>query len=152
MSYRLQAGPIGSDPFRFHLGGNVMSATISVLAATASVFVLSSVWYTALSPLEARALGPAAIERGGPSPPKALLDPMRSVLVAAVIAGLARACHLHTVGGTVLLGLALWTGFPLVLLTGSMLWDKVPTPTALLHAGDWLLKLVAISAIVGLWL
>jgi hypothetical protein len=33
-----------------------------------------------------------------------------------------------------------------------MMWDKVPTVTAVLHAGDWLLKLLVISAIVGLWL
>ena len=69
-----------------------------------------------------------------------------------MIAGVARASHLHSVGSTVLLGLVLWLGFPLVLLTGSMMWDKVPTVTAVLHAGDWLLKLLVISAIVGLWL
>jgi Protein of unknown function (DUF1761) len=129
-----------------------VNSTISVAIAAVSVFFLSSIWYTALAPLEARALGPAAITRGRPSPPKALLELLRSILVGAVIAGVARVCHLHTVGGAVLLGLTLWTGFPLVLLTGSMMWDKVPTPTALLHAGDWLVKLVAISAIVGLWL
>jgi hypothetical protein len=33
-----------------------------------------------------------------------------------------------------------------------MLWDRVPAVTALLHAGDWLLKVLVISAIVGLWL
>jgi hypothetical protein len=48
--------------------------------------------------------------------------------------------------------LALWAGFPPVLLTGSILWDKVSPVTALLHASDWLLKLVVISVIVGLWL
>jgi hypothetical protein len=47
---------------------------------------------------------------------------------------------------------SLWLGFPLVLLTGSMIWDRVPTVTALLHAGDWLLKLLVISVIVGLCL
>lgn len=30
--------------------------------------------------------------------------------------------------------------------------EKVPPVTATLHAGDWLLKLVVISVIVGLWL
>jgi Protein of unknown function (DUF1761) len=70
----------------------------------------------------------------------------------AVVAGVARTADLHGVGSTVLLGLALWLGFPLVLLTGSMLWDRVPAATALLHAGDWLLKLLVISVIVGLWL
>jgi len=55
------------------------------------------------------------------------------------------------VGAAVLLGLALWLGFPFVLLTGSMMWEKVPAVTAILHAGDWLLKLVVICVIVGLW-
>ncbi len=129
-----------------------MNATVSVAVAAVSAFLVSSIWYRALSPLEARALGPAALNRGRPSPGKALLELLRSVLVAAVIAGVARTSHLQTVGSTILLGLALWLGFPFVLLTGSMLWDRVPTATAALHAGDWLLKLVLISAIVGLWL
>jgi hypothetical protein len=129
-----------------------MNAMISVAVAAVSVFVVGSIWYGALSPLEARALGPATIDRGRPSPRKALLELVRSVLVAAVIAGLARTSHLHTVSSTILLGLVLWLGFPFVLLTGSVIWDRVPTPTAALHAGDWLLKLVVISAIVGLWL
>jgi hypothetical protein len=34
---------------------------------------------------------------------------------------------------------------------GSVIWDRVPPVTALLHAGDWLLKLLVIAAIVGLW-
>jgi hypothetical protein len=129
-----------------------MNATISVAVAAVSVFLVSSIWYGVLGPLEARALGPAAIDRGRPSAWKALFELLRSVLVAAVIAGVARTSDLHTVGSTILLGLALWLGFPFVLLTGSMIWDKVPTPTAALHAGDWLLKLAVISAIVGLWL
>jgi hypothetical protein len=62
----------------------------------------------------------------------------------------AHAAHLHTVGSAILLGLVLWWGFPLVLLSGSVMWEKVPAPTAVLHAGDWLLKLLVISAIVGL--
>ncbi len=59
--------------------------------------------------------------------------------------------HLHTVGFAVLLALVLWTGFPLVLLTGSMMWEKLRTPTAALRARGWLLKLVGIP-IVGRWL
>jgi hypothetical protein len=129
-----------------------MSATVSVGIAALSVFVISSVWYAALTPVEVRVLGPAAPGRGGrPSGVKVLLELTRSVLLGAVIAGVARACGLHGVGSTVLLGLALWLGFPFVLLTGSMMWEKVPAVTAMLHAGDWLLKLVVISVMVGLW-
>lgn len=46
----------------------------------------------------------------------------------------------------------LWAGFPFVLLSGSVIWDRVPPVTAGLHAGDWLLRLVVTSVIVGLWL
>jgi hypothetical protein len=81
-----------------------------------------------------------------------LLELARSVLLGAVIAGLARTADLHSVGSSVLLALVLWLGFPFVLLTGSMMWEKVPAVTAILHAGDWLLKLIVISVIVGLWL
>lgn len=130
-----------------------MNATVSVAIAAVSVFVLSSAWYAAVTPVEVRVLGPSAIDRGGrPSGAKVLLEVVRSVLLGAVIAGVARACHLHGVGSSVLLGLALWVGFPFVLLTGSILWDKVPAVTAVMHAGDWLLKLIVISLIVGLWL
>ena len=130
-----------------------MTATVSILVAAVSVFVLSSVWYTALGPVEASVLGPDAPDRGGrPSPLKASLELARSLVLGAVIAGVAHTAHLHSVGSTLLLGLVLWIGFPLVLLSGSMLWDKVPPVTALLHAGDWLLKLLVISVIVGLWL
>ena len=130
-----------------------MNATASVAVAALSVFVLSSVYYMALTPVEARALGPAAPDRGGrPAGMKVVLELARSVLLGAVIAGVARSADLHGVGSTVLLGLALWLGFPFVLLTGSMMWEKVPGVTAMLHAGDWLLKLVVISVVVGLWL
>jgi Protein of unknown function (DUF1761) len=130
-----------------------MNASISVAVAAVCVFALSSAWYMALTPVEVRALGAAAPDRGGrPGPAKALLELLRSAVVGAVIAGVARTAHLNGVGSTVLLGLALWAGFPFVLLTGSIIWDKVPPVTALLHAGDWLLKLVVISVIVGLWL
>jgi hypothetical protein len=129
-----------------------MDAAISVSLAALAVFILSSIWYAVLTPVEARALGAAAIDRGRPSAPKVLVELLRSILVGAVLLGVAHTAHLHGVGSTVLLALALWIGFPLVLLTGSMMWDRVPAPTALLHGGDWLLKLVVISAIVGLTL
>jgi len=45
-----------------------MNATVSVLVAAVSVFVLSSVWYTALTPVEMRMLGPDAPDRGGRPP------------------------------------------------------------------------------------
>lgn len=47
-----------------------------------------------------------------------------------------------------LLGLAL-SILPVVLLAGSVLWERVPVRTAATHTGDWIIKLAAIGAIVG---
>ena len=50
-----------------------------------------------------------------------------------------------------LFGLALWIGFPVVLLAGSVFHENVPWKLAALHAGDWLVKLLVIAVIVGVW-
>ena len=38
----------------------------------------------------------------------------------------------------------------MILLAGSVLHERVPWRLAAVHAGDWLLKLVAVALIVGL--
>ena len=47
--------------------------------------------------------------------------------------------HWKQAGG---LGLLLWNGFPVILLTGSILWQNVPWQLAVIHSGDWLIKLI----------
>jgi hypothetical protein len=49
------------------------------------------------------------------------------------------------------LGLALWAGFPLVILSGSVFHERVPAALAAIHAGDWLLKLLAICTVLSVW-
>lgn len=53
--------------------------------------------------------------------------------------------------GGLLLGLALWIGFPLVLWTGAIIWESTSAKLAALHAGDWLAKLLVVAVIVGVW-
>lgn len=52
---------------------------------------------------------------------------------------------------TALLAAGLWLAFPVVLLTGSVFHEHVPAGLAALHAGDWLIKLVVVLGIVGLF-
>jgi hypothetical protein len=49
----------------------------------------------------------------------------------------------------VLLGLALWFAFPVVLLAGPVVHQSVPSPLAAVDAGDWLVKLLVVT-VVGL--
>ena len=48
-------------------------------------------------------------------------------------------------------GVALWTGFPVVLWVGAVVHERTPVRLAAIHAGDWLLKLLAVGALLGAW-
>src|SRR5258708_34602808 len=100
--------------------------------------IVSSGYYAAATPLERRAVGAAALDRGRPQPWKVLTELLRTAIVASAFAWIAdRGGDLDVSHG---LGLALmmWAGFPLVRLTGSGSWEKVHPATATMHAGDWL--------------
>jgi glycerol uptake facilitator-like aquaporin len=123
---------------------------LGMVAAALAAFVVSSVYYVLVTPLERRALGAAALERGRPGPAKVLTELVRTVVTAAVFAWIADRTGDLDVGSGVPLALALWVGFPVVLLTGSVTWEKVPPVTAAVHAGDWLLKLLLVAVVLGL--
>lgn len=53
--------------------------------------------------------------------------------------------------GALALALALWIGFALVLWAGEILHERTPWKLAAIHAGDWLIKLTAVTVIVGVW-
>jgi Protein of unknown function (DUF1761) len=128
----------------------------SVLVAAAAVFVLGWLWYSPLlfykRWMRLRGLDPAAAMAGAKMPvAKLVIEFARCVVLACVVA---RFVALLGVGSwlvAVHFGLALWIGFPVILLTGSVLWDDVPWRLAAIHAGDWLVKLLVIPVIVSLW-
>lgn len=120
---------------------------LALLVAAVAAFLLSGAYYGALGSRLAR-LSPAYAGKGPPAGVTAGVELVRNLVVAAVVAlvtaGLA-------VGGAVALALALWVAFPVVLLAGSVYHEHVPPALAAIHAGDWLLKLLLIAAVVALW-
>ncbi|WP_369371829.1 DUF1761 family protein [Promicromonospora sp. Populi] len=123
---------------------------LGVAVAAVAAFVLSSVYYVVTTPLEQRALGDRALDRGRPAPWKAVTELARTVVVGAGFAWIAAQAGMLTLPSALLLALVLWAAFPLVLLTGSIIWERVPWQTAAIHSGDWLLKLLLIALAVGL--
>jgi hypothetical protein len=121
-----------------------------VLVSAVAAFLASSGYYAAATPLERRALGDAAIDRGRPQPWKVIAELVRTVIVASVFAWLASRSGLEHLPASLVLAAVLWLAFPAVLLTGSILWERVPPVTAAIHAGDWLLKLLLIAAVLAL--
>ena len=124
----------------------------AVAVAVVAVFVASSVYYIALGRQYAE-VSQAARDTAGtrPSPVKALFELVRCLVVVLVFAGIAAKLHVTTLPEALALAVVAWIGFPVVLLAGSVQWEKVPWRLAAIHAGDWLLKLALISCVVGLW-
>jgi hypothetical protein len=114
-------------------------------------FIASSIWYSPLL------FGRQFLELSGtaasssPNALKALCELLRTFVLAYVIARLVLLLDVADWKAALQLGLWLWIGFPVILLTGSMLWQNVPWQLAAIHSGDWLVKLILIPLTVALW-
>jgi Protein of unknown function (DUF1761) len=126
---------------------------LAVLAAAIVVFIVSMVWYIMFASARGSLTPTVNATQASARPPlwKVMLEIIRSLVVASVVAGLARRLGVTDAWSAVLLGLVMWIGFPVILLSGSVVWDNIPWKVAAIHAGDWFLKIVIISVIVGVW-
>jgi hypothetical protein len=129
---------------------------LPVVVAAVVVFVLGWLWYSPLlfyNPwMRLRGMDPVAATAGATMPAgKLLVELARCLLLAYVIARFVALVGITRWTGAVHFGFLLWIGFPLILLTGSVLWENVPWKVAAIHAGDWLVKLLVIPIIVTLW-
>lgn len=123
---------------------------LAVAVAAVAAFILSALWYAAFGRQLAE-LDDAYAEPGGMPAWKVVVELVRSLVVATVLAWLAVGIDVTDWAGAVGLGLAAWIGFPVVLLTGSVIHENVPWKLAAIHAGDWLVKLIVVAVIVSLW-
>ena len=127
---------------------------LAIGAAALAAFVFSSVYYGVFGKQLAE-LNPAyaADPDSGPRPPawKMLVEVARSLVIALVLAGLAAELDIVDWTGAMALGFTLWIGFPVVLWTGAIMWEKVPWRLAAIHAGDWLVKVLGVAVIVSVW-
>ena len=123
---------------------------LAIVVAAVAAFILSGVWYGVFGGTLAE-LHPAYADSGPPSAKDAIVELGRNLVVAVVLAGLADQIGIDGWAQAALLGFALWIGIVVVLLTGSVYHEKAPVKLASIHAGDWLLKLVIVAIIVGVW-
>lgn len=121
-----------------------------VAVAAVAAFVLSSVYYVVVAPLERRAHGDRVLDRGRPSLWRVVTELVRTAVVGAGFAWVAAQADLLALPSSLLLAFVLWVAFPVVLLTGSIIWERVPWQTAAIHSGDWLLKLLLVAFVIGL--
>ncbi len=129
---------------------------LAVLVAAVAVFVLGWLWYSPLlffKPwMRLRGMDPAVAMAGAKMPAgKLFIELVRCLVLAFVIARFGARLGVSGWMGAVHFGLFLWIGFPVILLTGSVLWENIPWKVAAIHAGDWLVKMLVIPIIVMAW-
>ena len=125
-------------------------ALLPILAATIAAFVLGATYYALLGRQLAE-VSEAAAAAEQPPPWKIGVELLRCLVLVTVVAGLAAQGEIDDWTGGLLLGLALWIGFPLVLWTGALIHENTPWRLAAIHAGDWLVKLLVVALIVSVW-
>jgi hypothetical protein len=130
-------------------GMNLVAALVAAVAA----FVVSAAWYVGFDQQVVRLRGPdAGGSAGGKTPAwKMLVELGRSLVVALVLGRLVVLLDVNDAPTAAHLGIWLWTGFPLTLLAGSVIWERVPWKLAAIHAGDWLVKVLLMAGIVAAW-
>jgi uncharacterized protein DUF1761 len=123
---------------------------LAILVAAIVVFVIGFTYYAVFG--EQLAKVSDAVAAGEQPPPwKIAVEFSRGLILAAVIAGLASEAEIAERNGGLLLGLALWIGFPFVLWTGAVIHESTPWKLAAIHAGDWLVKVPVVAVIVSVW-
>jgi hypothetical protein len=123
---------------------------LAILVAAIVAFVIGFTYYALLGEQLAE-VSDAAAAGERPPPWKITVEFSRGLILAAVIAGLASEAEIDEWTGGLLLGLALWIGFPFVLWTGAVIHENTPGKLAAIHAGDWLVKLLLVAVMVSVW-
>jgi hypothetical protein len=125
---------------------------LAVVVAAVAAFVVSAVWYAVFGNvwMELRGIDPATAAEMGTPAWTMLFVVVQSLVVAIMLAYFV--VHLAIVDwkGAVRLGALIWV-FPAMILLGSVVHENVPLMLAAIHAGDWLVKLLLMTVILGLW-
>jgi hypothetical protein len=128
---------------------------VAVVAAVVAAFLISAIWYSPFlfgeQLTRLRAVSAAGAADTSMPAWKVLAELVRELVVACVLARLVVLAGIVDWKGALSLGFWLWLGFPVVMLVGASLWEDSPWMLVLIHGGDWLVKMLVMTVIVGVW-
>ncbi len=127
---------------------------LAVAVATIAAFVLSSTWYIIFGEARMKLLSKSSsatadIRRTPPA--KILAELARSFVFSYVLAWVIVLAGIRGWIAGLQFGFLVWLGFPFMILSGSVLWDRVPWKLAAIHVGDWFVKVLALTVILAMW-
>ena len=125
---------------------------VAVLGAAVLAFVIGGLWYSPMlfgrPYLTLRGLDPTA---NVAMPVGEVVGELgRWLLITVVLAALMPHAGVNSIQTAVLFGLTMWV-IIYSALAGSVIHEEYPWRVYAIHAGDGLVKLVTITAILGLW-
>jgi hypothetical protein len=125
---------------------------VAIVVAAVAAFVASVVWYALFgnAMTELREADQTAAADSGTSVWTVLFVVAQSLVVAFMLAYFVSRLGIIGWQGAVGVGALVWV-FPAAILLGSVVHEGVPLMLAAIHAGDWLVKLLLIAVIVGVW-
>ncbi len=124
----------------------------AIVVAAFAAFVMSSLYYSPLLLGNVwRAVDPGPAAGASPSIGKVAAEIARTLVITYVLARLIALLGNGGWKGAVGLALWLWFGFSAMMWVGAIMWEKTPWQIAAIHSGDWLVKTLLITAILGLW-
>jgi hypothetical protein len=126
---------------------------IAVIVAAIASLAASAAWYAicgaAVARLQHEWRGATSADQMAPW--HLLVFLATAIVLAVTVAVILELADVDRWVGAVGIGLLLWTGLVLTQWVGSILGEQVPVALAAIHAGDWLFRVLIISAIVGAW-
>lgn len=123
---------------------------IAIFVASAAAFVLGGFYYAILGK-QLASVSDAAAAGESMKPWQLAVEVLRCIVLATVIACLVAKTGADAWQEGLGLGLLLWVGFPLVLWVGAVVHERTPLKLALIHGGDWLIKLPILAIILSIW-
>lgn len=125
----------------------------AIVVATIVAFITSAVYYMVTGNAMAKLQAVKSNTKTDDSMPpwKVLIELARSLTVVLVVTCLFSMTGSTGIMAAIGLGVLLWVGFPVVLFAGSIIHENFPWKLAAIHLGDWLVKLLIITAIIGVW-
>jgi len=120
---------------------------IGIALAAVCAFAASSLWYSPVL-FGRQFVAPSGVA-ASPNPDcwKIAAEMLRNLLLASVICWLLTHQEPNRLRAALGLATIPWLGFPVTLLSGSVLWQNAPPELALIHSGDWLMKVLLMTLI-----
>ncbi len=118
-----------------------------LLGGTLASLFFSSSWYVGFDATRAYLLADLGVATD-PAGWLAMLEPVRTLVVAVAMGAVIGRLVARTRGEAVAVALVAFAAFPGVLLTGSVIHGESSAGLAAIHAGDWLVKLTVVALVM----